>query len=1121
MEKKDDEKEEEDYPLFSLKTITADRPVIGNLEEETEDSVSVNIVTADRPVVVDVDLDGRPYPMELDTGAAFSLISEETDKELWPDCQLSATHVRLKTYSGEAIPVLGSREVEVKYKDQVARLPLIIVKGVGTSLLGRNWLQTLRLDWHEIKVAECDQLQAILERHSEVFEGGLGTMKGFKAKIFVDPDATPRFSKARSVPYAFRDKVEAELDRLVNVGILEPVEHADWASPIVSVLKADKESVRICGDFKQTINPVSKLDRYPIPKVEDLFAKLSGGKTFTKLDLSQAYQQLLLDDDSKKYAVINTHKGLYQYTRLPYGVSSAPGIFQRTMENLLKGIPGVVVYLDDILITGPTPEAHLRALDEVLRRLAKAGLRANQGKCRFLAPAVDYLGHRIDNQGLHPIVEKVEAIRDAPAPTNVSELRSYLGLLTYYSKFLPNMSTVLAPVYKLLRKDVKWSWKEEQRKAFDTSKKLLMSFDLLVHFDPKLDIVLACDASSYGVGAVLAHRMPDGSERPVGYASRTLSPAEKNYSQLEREGLACVFGIKRFHAYLFGHSFELVTDHKPLLALLNQHKSTSEQASARIRRWSLFMATYEYTIRFRKTEEHGNADALSRLPLPVTPSDVPTPAELVLLMEHLDDSPVTAQHVRTWTRKDPVLSTVLQYVLYGWPDKCDETLAPYSSRKNELSVHMGCVLWGSRVVLPPKARRSVLTELHEGHPGMTRMKSLARMYVWWPGLEKDIENTVSSCTDCQMFQSAPPVAPLQPWKWPTRPWARIHVDFAGPLFGKMFLVVIDAHSKWIEVFPTASSTSAVVVEHLRTLFAQFGVPETVVSDNGSCFVSEEFSTFLLGNGVKHITSAPYHPATNSLAERAVQIVKKGLKKCTEGTLACRVARVLFAYRTTPQSTTGVSPAELLLGRQPRTKLDLLRPNTAERVESKQLQQKANHDNASRDRGFTSGALVYAKNFGQGQRWWPGKVVEVTGPVSYRVSLESGHVIRRHQDHLRIRRNAPAVEPEAVLEEDVEQDMEQDLDPVVPDVPLPVAIQPSDQPSDQPSAQQRDQPSGATPLTEPVEVRVEETPVTERPGASSSTPIPASARSPARKEYPKRNHQQPNWLDRKRTLHPYM
>ena len=272
-----------------------------------------------------------------------------------------------------------------------------------------------------------------------------------------------------------------------------------------------------------------------------------------------------------------------------------------------------------------------------------------------------------------------------------------------------------------------------------------------------------------------------------------------------------------------------------------------------------------------------------------------------------------------------------------------------------------------------------------------------------------------------MLQPAPPVAPLQPWKWPTRPWARLHVDFAGPIFGKMFLVVIDAHSKWIEVFPTTSSTFAVVIEHLRTLFARFGLPEMVVSDNGSCFVSEEFGAFLLQNGVKQITSAPYHPATNGLAERAVQIVKKGLKKCTEGTLACRLAKVLFAYRTTPQTTTGVSPSELLLGRQPRTKFDLLHPNTAARVELKQQQQQRSHDKACKDRGFVVDDSVYAKNFGQGQRWWPGRVVEVTGPVSYRVTLESGHVVRRHQDHLRIRRNMEDVsEPEEERDSDPEQ-----------------------------------------------------------------------------------------------------
>lgn len=334
----------------------------------------------------------------------------------------------------------------------VVRLPLLVVKGEGPSLLGRNWLKELQLNWQQIYWVQNKPLEALLQKYQAVFSEGLGTCKGFKAKILVDPEAKPRFCKARSVPYFFRDKVEKELLRLVDEGTLEPVEHSEWATPIVSVLKSDKQSVRICGDFKQTINPVAKLDRHPIPKVEDLFANLAQGKTFTKLDLSQAYLQLPVDEESQKYLVINTHKGLFRYTRLPYGISSAPGIFQRFMENLLKDIPGVSVFIDDILITGETEEDHLKALEEVLHRLEKANLRAKRIKCKFMAPSVDYLGHRTDAEGLHPIKEKVSAITEAPEPKNVQELRSFLGLITYYSKFLRNMSTVLAPLYKLTRK---------------------------------------------------------------------------------------------------------------------------------------------------------------------------------------------------------------------------------------------------------------------------------------------------------------------------------------------------------------------------------------------------------------------------------------------------------------------------------------------------------------------------------------------------------------------------------------------------------------------------------------------------------------------------------------------
>ena len=496
---------------------------------------------------------------------------------------------------------------------------------------------------------------------------------------------------------------------------------------------------------------------------------MSGGKLYSKLDLSQAYLQIPLDDESKNLAVINTHKGLFRYTRMPYGISSAPGIFQRFIESVLQGIPNVTVYIDDILVTGSTEEEHLENLSEVLNRLEKAGLKVKMNKCKFLAPSVTYLGHRIDQFGLHPISEKVKAIQKAPAPSNVSELKAYLGLLTYYSKFLPSMATVLAPLYNLLRKDTKWRWSEAETKAFLASKKLLTSSDLLVHFNTELDLLLMCDASSYGIGAVLAHRMPDGSERPIGYASRSLSKSQRNYSQIEREALALVFGVQHFHSYLIGHHFELVTDHQPLLSLLHEHKATSSQASARIRRWSLLLSAYEYTIAFRKTQKHQNADPLSRLSQQQCHEELNPPPELVLLTDHLSDSPITTHHIRVWTRRDPILSSVLNFVKSGWPDSCEPALLTYSSKRTELSLHLGCLMWGSRVVVPLQGCTAILQELHEGHLGMTKTKSLARMYVWWPSIDNDIERSVQECVHCQHQSPDPPCAPLQPWKWPSRP----------------------------------------------------------------------------------------------------------------------------------------------------------------------------------------------------------------------------------------------------------------------------------------------------------------------------------------------------------------
>ena len=328
---------------------------------------------------------------------------------------------------------------------------------------------------------------------------------------------------------------------------------------------------------------------------------------------------------------------------------------------------------------------------------------------------------------------------------------------------------------------------------------MLTSSALLAHHDPTQPLVLLCDASQYGVGAVLS-QVCNGDEKPVAYTSRTLTTAERNYSQLEKEGLALVYDVKKFHNYLFGRTFILCTDHKPLQSLLNESKPIPCMASARIQRWALTLASYEYTIKYKSGPANTNADALSRLPLPNTSiSEVPIPSELVLLMEHTSTGPLSAAQVKTMTQRDPVLSRVYSYLLRGWPNTVDPSLNPYSSCRHELSVCNGCILWGNRVIIPKAGRQIILDELHDSHQGVCRMKERARMVVWWPQMDKQIEALASCCVACQASRHLPPVAPLQPWSFPARPWSRLHMDYAGPIDNHMLLVVVDAFSKWIDV----------------------------------------------------------------------------------------------------------------------------------------------------------------------------------------------------------------------------------------------------------------------------------------------------------------------------------
>ncbi|XP_028164488.1 uncharacterized protein K02A2.6-like isoform X2 [Ostrinia furnacalis] len=790
-------------------------------------------------------------------------------------------------------------------------------------------------------------------------------------------------------------------------GVIEPVEHSDWATPLVIVHKPDG-SLRLCADFKTTLNRVLLVDKYPVPKIEDLFTLLNGSQYFTKIDLSQAYNQVLLDDskenDCTGLTVINTHKGLFKYKRLVYGLASSPGIFQRIMTNLFRELPNVTVFLDDILISNTTRIDHEKSIEKVFKILKENGLKIKKQKCEFFSHQVKYLGYVIDRDGVRVDPSKLEPIIQMTAPTTVSELKSFLGMVNFYGKFIKNLSVYLAPLFDLLKKNNRWSWGSTEQRVFEKVKGLLKSAGVLAHYDASRAAVLTCDAGPRGLGAVLAQRAADGRERVVAYASRALTPAELNYSQIHKEALAIVFAVKKFHQYLYGRKFTLRTDHKPLVSIFGPNLGIPNMTASRLQRWAIILSAYDFSIEYIKSEEN-TADALSRLIAAHKESrDSSGDRDIEQTYLHFATEALLLSNetIKKETQKDPLLGRIISYIQDGWPADVDiKELKPYFNRKSELYLEMGCIMWGHRLVIPNVCRDKVLRELHDTHTGIVKMKSLARSYVWWPGLDEAIERQCGACGVCAALSGAPPAHAPRSWPWPTRPWSRIHIDFLGPIAGMKFLVIIDATSKWIECFKMDHTTASKVIERLRDTFARFGLPKQIVSDNGPPFSSSEFSQFCNNNGIDHIFTAPYHPSSNGAAENAVKVCKRVIKKAimTRMDVDTALYRFLLIYRNTSHNTTGDSPAKLLLGRNLRTRLDCLKPDREKRIGK--LQEKQENSAGGVSREVKVGEEVWFKNYNDDVQWKKGKVIEKLGDTDYRISLKDGQCIHRHIDQLKI------------------------------------------------------------------------------------------------------------------------
>jgi transposase InsO family protein len=979
---------------------------------------TIKLVTqrkAHTPILrVPVLINKRRAVMDLDTGAAESVISSNTYRQLGLNPALiRSTNTLLRSYSGNTIPTEGVAEVTVEYQREKATVQLFVVKSDTESLFGMSWLVALGMERvlaGVARLADISQItsidpQSLLNTYEELFSQPEPhhTMKTPPVTLHIKPDAIPRYNKSRTIPIALQNSFHEEILHLQDCGIISKVPYSQWASAVVIVTKPGGK-LRLCGDYKATCNPALEKVEYALPIVQDIFAKLCGSCVFSTLDLAAAYNQVAIAPESRCLTTISTPMGLFEYSVLPFGVCTAPSIFQQVIDTVLQGLPRTYGYLDDIIIGGTSEQDHWDNLNLVLERLLSFGIKLNRNKCTFLQSEVEYLGHRISGEGIKPCPSKVQAIKNAPAPKDQKALRGFTGLLNYYGSFIPNLSSILAPLYELLKKGKEWRWSAVEENAFQQAKEALMDNTCLCHYNPNLPLTVTSDASSVGIGAILAHRLPDGKERPIMFASRKLNPAEKGYSQIEKEGLGLVYALRKFHNFVFGRRFTLRTDHRPLLSIFDPEKNIPKHAVSRLNRWALLLAEYNYQIEFVSTNQMA-ADFLSRHPTQeaeIEPNDVDKTINAIH-QQNLDLLPLDTLTLERATRNDAVLSKVIHFLQTGWPSAAQlegADLKQFHTIREGLQEKRGIVMYGARVVIPKELRPAILEELHRCHQGMVRTKANARQYVFWNNINEDIEEMIRQCQSCQEWAHSTPETIVTPTHWPKEPWVQLNIDLAGPMNGRWILVVVDQSSKWVEALPLAQPDSASIIGSLRHIFASFGLPQCILSDNASYFQSADFTRFCKGNGIRHTASTPYHPRTNGLAERAIQSLKQALKKMDKSEpLWDNISRYLLEQHTTPHTTTGVAPAEVMFKRRLRTRLDNLIPRTEDHVIKRQEQIQGGRPIPQ----FAQNQRVFVREFPRragAANYIPGVILEQTATYTFRVQLEDGSIVYRHADFIK-------------------------------------------------------------------------------------------------------------------------
>ena len=873
----------------------------------------------------------------IDSGASCNII----DRRTWEN--LKARKVKCNTQSkcsrqlyayGSKVPldVLGSFTADVSLPTgrDCVDAKFLVINGKGQSLLGRETAEKLNV----LRVGLPEQVQQIddenpdfVRKHSKLFSG-FGKLKNHQVKLHVKAEEKPVAQPPRRIPFSLRSRLEAKIAELESADIIEAVEGpTPWVSPAVIVPKPSGD-IRLCVDMRQANKAVER-ERHVIPTVEETLAEMNGSTVFSKLDLKWGFHQLELAEESRPITTFSTHCGLYRYKRLNFGITSAPEVYQHTIQQVLQGCEGATNISDDIVVHGRSVAEHDQRLEKVLQRLEECGLTLNADKCMFRLPQLEFMGFVLSDKGTSPAASKIEAVRDARRPETASEVRSFMGLVNFNARFIRDLATKAEPLHRLTRNGSKFQWTGEQEKAFQTLKKDLASANTLAYFDTNAAIRVVADASPVGLGAVLVQTQ-HGIDRVVSYASRSLTDVERRYSQTEKEALALVWACERFHQYLYGLHFTLETDHKPLEVIY----SPRSKPSARIERWVLRLQAYDFEVKYRPGSQN-IADTLSRLIRETKKVETDRAEEFVrFVAQTAVPRSMSIQEIEAKSASDSELKAVGKCIQTGDWTNCPNST--YRLVKDELCQLGQLVIRGTRIVIPRCLRQQVVDLAHEGHQGIVKTKANLRSKVWWPAIDKDAETRCRSCHGCQIVSQPQVPEPMVRTRFPEKPWQDLALDLLGPLpTGESLLVVVDYYSRYFEVAVMKSVTSTKIIRELNKVFATHGLPESVRTDNGTQFVSREFSDYLKDNNIHHRKTTPLWPQANGEVERQNRTLLKSMKIThAEGkNWIEELPTFLLAYRSTPHSTTGVSPAELLFKRRLRTKLPELSIDTQMELQS--------------------------------------------------------------------------------------------------------------------------------------------------------------------------------------------